>query len=452
MQRGKGRGGDNRYLRRKTRGALTFNHQIIQHSYSIITSGQPIKLHLHIGTEKTGTTSAQKWFSQNRQALAESGVYYPSSLKMKKGSACHRLLSMLSMDPGMSDDAFWRLSIDSAEKHTALVDRITSDFADEFEQFKHLETWLISSEHLHSRVTNTTKIEAVQRFLSGYFSEIVVYIHLRPQIDLAVSRASTGARVGVEISRNQFMPPWISSDYYDYQGLVARWSKVFGAGNIVVIPYKRTPDFVRFLSGQLGLETDGYKPVDRVNEALGWRVIALTNVLQKNGNAKLLRRAVSTGVLGKVEQGEKLQVGLELADAVQARFEQGNDALIASRPELQPGDLSPERSNYDAPPNIDLLDQDCVFTQQLQQFVQSLVTSLMVERINTNLTAAERAFGRKKLENAQYFLDTALARLTDNMEYFDGLHSVNVIFKRIDRLENRFRRAARKAQNQKPKT
>ena len=34
-------------------------------------------LYLHIGTEKTGTTSVQKFFKANRALLAKNGIVYP---------------------------------------------------------------------------------------------------------------------------------------------------------------------------------------------------------------------------------------------------------------------------------------------------------------------------------------------------------------------------------------
>lgn len=36
------------------------------------------KVVLHIGTEKTGTTSIQHFMSQNRQALLAKGIVYPN--------------------------------------------------------------------------------------------------------------------------------------------------------------------------------------------------------------------------------------------------------------------------------------------------------------------------------------------------------------------------------------
>jgi hypothetical protein len=49
-----------------------------------------MKLILHIGTHKTGTTSLQAWLANNREALAANGVSYPHAT-VAHGSGHHRL-------------------------------------------------------------------------------------------------------------------------------------------------------------------------------------------------------------------------------------------------------------------------------------------------------------------------------------------------------------------------
>ena len=61
-----------------------------------------MKLILHIGTAKTGTTTLQHWFASNRESLQVQGIYYPNSL----GKVNHRKLSLFAINRVTSDRYF----------------------------------------------------------------------------------------------------------------------------------------------------------------------------------------------------------------------------------------------------------------------------------------------------------------------------------------------------------
>lgn len=57
---------------------------------------------IHIGTEKTGTTSIQNGLHANRDALTQAGIYLPVSL----GGHNPRQLATYAMKDGRPDDVF----------------------------------------------------------------------------------------------------------------------------------------------------------------------------------------------------------------------------------------------------------------------------------------------------------------------------------------------------------
>ena len=61
-----------------------------------------MKLILHIGTEKTATTSTQRWFRENRDLLIEQGVYYSRVL----GPETHRKLCLWALGENRKDEGF----------------------------------------------------------------------------------------------------------------------------------------------------------------------------------------------------------------------------------------------------------------------------------------------------------------------------------------------------------
>ena len=66
-------------------------------------------LFLHIGMEKTATTSTQRWFADNRAALRAQGVAYSRVL----GLITHRKLCLWSLNADRDDNGFVRNNLRS---------------------------------------------------------------------------------------------------------------------------------------------------------------------------------------------------------------------------------------------------------------------------------------------------------------------------------------------------
>lgn len=132
-----------------------------------------MKLILHIGTAKTGTTTLQHWFASNRESLQRQGIYYPNSL----GKVNHRKLSIFAMNANKPDDSFHQNQIFSVADHQIFKSNLTQDFEQEYVENLEINTWVISNEHLHSRLTKIEMINQVKQFISDKFEEIEVLVH-----------------------------------------------------------------------------------------------------------------------------------------------------------------------------------------------------------------------------------------------------------------------------------
>src|SRR5262249_10525719 len=139
-----------------------------------------MKLILHIGTEKTGTTTTQGWLSDNREALAQQGVFYSKVL----GTGCHVKLHLWCLTPGLHDESFQRIKITSDADRRAFRARLPDEFAAEVSEAKNAgcHTFLISNELCHSRLTIRKEVDRVREFLEPHFDEIQLICALRPQI------------------------------------------------------------------------------------------------------------------------------------------------------------------------------------------------------------------------------------------------------------------------------
>lgn len=186
---------------------------------------------LHIGTEKTGSTSVQNFLYANRAALLEQqDTLFPSTL----GDRTNRALPFMASAPD---------HIDEFVRHQGLLDQASRDqakadyahaFAQELAQTP-AKRCVILSEHLHSRLRTHEDRLRLHEILNRHFSKITIVVYIRRQIDFALSLYSTGIKAGM-------VAPGVAAptEYpCDYRQLVQQWGDVFGQENIVLRLFDR---------------------------------------------------------------------------------------------------------------------------------------------------------------------------------------------------------------------
>lgn len=187
---------------------------------------------LHIGTEKTGTTSVQQFMARHRPWLQAHGFHYPKS----PGSPNHtRLFGYALSDPKLA------FGVRNAEEQGVLRKRLENELRAECEAHPG-KTFLFSNEHLHSRVYHPEEVARLRDLIGTFFDRVDVLIYLRRQDELAVSLYSTLLKAGTNprdllVSRPV---PGLPRDapeqalYYDYEALIARWAEGFGEDRVIV--------------------------------------------------------------------------------------------------------------------------------------------------------------------------------------------------------------------------
>lgn len=317
---------------------------------------------VHIGTEKTGTTSFQDFCFENKVLLLEQGVLYPTEL----GGKNHRHLSTYALSLGDTDDALARLGFTTQQEFQAFRTSVQSKLSHQVQNAPdHVSVCIVSTEHLHSRLKTTNQIEQVSELLSPLFDEIEIHIHLRPQVDVAVSLASTQTRVGGTVRRAFFDRPKPTQIYYNYNLLTLGWEKVFGAENVKLLSFKKTPDFLKYIAEHLGIALDKMPVPDRVNEAIDVRVMAMVNALIDSGKPQ----RIDHRVIDRLPVLERLQLDIDTAKSIQNQFSISNQELVGRRPDLEPGDLTPKWNKYQLPSNLDVLEQPCSFSSAFSDLV-----------------------------------------------------------------------------------
>ena len=202
-----------------------------------------MKVLVHIGQSKTGTSAIQAYLSLNRVPLADKGILYPTvrvsgvPLELASHNALADSLSGLSRFPHLSTEGyfsqFWReaeqtqarLMILSAEHFFGGEPRIW-DVADEDEYFR-----------LYRQ-----KVRALAQHLRGHDVDVLAY--LRPQVDWLESAVGQTVRISRLISKT---PPYRDDrQFFDlmkpvlhYGTLLDIWEQELGPSNVRVVPYQR---------------------------------------------------------------------------------------------------------------------------------------------------------------------------------------------------------------------
>jgi hypothetical protein len=309
---------------------------------------------LHIGCEKTGTTSAQNWLHQNEEALRERGIAYSRVF----GRPNNRRICFYGLEAGTPDDQLRRDGVTTAEQHAALQTQIAAEFAEEMAEARRagIRTYVISNEHCHSRLKTPQSVQRTHDLLAPHFQKISVHCFLRPQIDMCLSLASTLSRNGSVIDRG-----WLdrelrpTNQYYLFDDLLERWSAIYGREAIVPIGFRRTPDTVAYFEQVLGVADLALPRKPASNTALDYRVIAIINAMSKNEKSEDAFEYVLRLFLNELPVEQRLTLDRYSAQAFQQRYMRSNVACCRSWPQIDIHDLRPDWSHYPQEGTIDRL-------------------------------------------------------------------------------------------------
>lgn len=189
-----------------------------------------MKAVIHIGTEKTGSTSIQNFLFENKQILIQEGFYYPKSL----GRIDHRKVSAFCLENNQQDDYFKLNKLNSLEDIEKFKEQVKIDFNKEMKALpSNIHTVIISSEHLHSRLTSPSEVQNLHDLFSHHFESFDIICYLREQLDTCISFYSTALKSGNPTSFEHHLKNCQpKSHYYNYFTLLSLWENCFGHDSI----------------------------------------------------------------------------------------------------------------------------------------------------------------------------------------------------------------------------
>lgn len=288
-----------------------------------------MKIVLHIGTEKTGTTTLQQFLFLNRSALAGHGILYPRAF----GERNHFFLACYA------EDTPWRLfsqftQARSDGERATLREGWKAAFDKELSARSYSQVWL-SNEHLHSHLQNAERVTAVRDLLRRHAREVKVLVYFRRQDQMAVSRYSTALKAG-RLPREHFD----IGGLWPYQHLRAYrlWAECFGEENVMARRFGKE----HFVEGNLLADfcdavgmpiapSDRRQP-ENLNESLSADAEALVIAMNEklgDGSLDLLpqQRRRLVGEIAAEFRGAPRRPARREAEAFYANFRADNDCL-----------------------------------------------------------------------------------------------------------------------------
>lgn len=203
-----------------------------------------MKLILHIGIEKTGTTSLQSFLTLNKIKLEEAGVYLSSFSAIGHGN--NRKLVAYFQDN--FDDFHDDFGINDNQSYKDYFKGFLDSMSLEIEEAKskkNFKAFIITSEHFHSRLKTVEELSKLKSFLDKHFKQIKIICYLREQSSLFLSLYSTYIKSGgyndLEAQRKETVHK--ENPYYNFKKFLENWEIVFNQENINLNIYEQNKLF-----------------------------------------------------------------------------------------------------------------------------------------------------------------------------------------------------------------
>jgi hypothetical protein len=285
-------------------------------------------LHLHIGTEKTGTTSVQRFFKVNREMLARNLVLYPET----PGRSNHTGLAAAAQSIAKHGPLRRSLGLRTEEQALAHRAQLIEGLAREVAE-RPYKLAVMSGEHCSSRLLDDEEVRWLRDEMSRFFDRIHIIIYIRRQDDYLLSTYSTSIKSGSTAALS--LPPERAiENRYDHWDVLERWSRVFGRQNVTCRRFERKAlkngDIVDDILGVIGLDPGlPYKRPEDVNEALDAESLEFLRLMNKyiprfvKGKINPARDNL-VPLLARVSSGPLVTLSTAELDKFMALFEESN--------------------------------------------------------------------------------------------------------------------------------
>jgi hypothetical protein len=283
---------------------------------------------LHVGTEKTGTTTIQRFLASNRNNLRAQSVLYP----MSPGETNHLALAASGMDGHRLDPIQLRCGIRQLEEIPTYRARTARRLGREAAA-SGASSVILSNEHLSMKLTKREEIIRIKEICDGFAEKTRVIIYLRNQTDFLVSRYNTAVNAG---STDQFtvsLTPGVAA-FLDYATMLEPWTCIFGRENLIVRRFETADfpngDLLQDFAACTGIDHGRMEPVEPANKSLTGPALAFLREFNRRfplvaeGKNNPLRGKI-TSLLASFNGGRDFSIPPELATVIDSRYRDSNE-------------------------------------------------------------------------------------------------------------------------------
>ncbi len=290
---------------------------------------QMVKIDIHIGMEKTGTSSIQAALMQAKNDLSEAGILFPVSFNAPNNT----YLATAFLSDNKVDILRIVNDVAGDEQLADFRFRLMRDFEEELCGANYHRV-VVSSEHLSSRLLTAEEIKRLKHFFEPYSSDVSIYLYLRPQDEVCISHYSTAVKF-VDVVEPFVFPPLetVRQDFF-YDSLVALWASVFGREHLHIRSYERISleegdvvvDFWRWLQ----LPENIRPSVKKLNLSLDVKKLAFLRYFNiyvprfVNGRLNQMRGDIAAAMDLVESMGRKMDVSEEERAKFMVLFDEGN--------------------------------------------------------------------------------------------------------------------------------
>ena len=289
--------------------------------------------YLHIGVEKTGTTSIQKFLYLNKTLLNQNGYQLTDTLSKPNNTG----ITVLSLSSLKNEEIKHFSVVSSEEKFYKKKKFLKWSIKEEIKKAKPSSKFIFSNEHMHSLLSSREEIDFLKKFLQGIgFTDFTVLVFVRPIIEMVRSRRSTAfknANLNIhprlqDASKENF--PYL----FNLKESFNKWISVFGKRNIKVMRFDSQDKdllYKKFLDGiNIDFKDINFAVPEISNKSLSYEaMLSLYNnkigILKKYKKRKHLINFIKEFKNEFLHQnGNKIAIFQDILRSFETRFREDN--------------------------------------------------------------------------------------------------------------------------------
>ena len=287
-----------------------------------------MKLILHIGQSKTGTSSIQRILQENRKKLAGQGFLYPDCysngmpLSTPEHNSLAEQLAGFSRYPRLSADEYFT-QIEKQQANGSYHSVILS--GESF--FGAPQVWKLDNPDAFFSA-HEAKLQALKKYTQGYDVQVICYLrHPLSWFESCIAHLIRyEGLMGRRLYTNDDAMLDLLMPHMDYKRILGLWDEIISTEKMSVVPYERKRladgDIVQDFLSHAGIDATGLDLGAKVkdeNRSLDRRLLDVKKDLNKRPKSKTEERAIIScmdAVNATLDEFQKFSISKELAEEV----------------------------------------------------------------------------------------------------------------------------------------